>query len=195
MSLSLVVRRPTDEAVKLSLLCAFCLVAAQAHAFDPAKDRFIDKGACPFECCTYGSWRTVRETKLLAAPDAKAEQTGVIPAQVTVNAITGEVHSVPSRFIVSKQNGKYEPGDVVWVLNYYGEGYFRVWFEGESYNEDLDFSPYGGGAGKRCEKPKYCWGELEEELQLTWWIRVRGPEGLEGWTNAPGNSSGQDACR
>jgi hypothetical protein len=48
----------------------------------------------------------------------------------------------------------------------------------------LGFSPWGGGAGKTCDKPKYCFGQLSKELEFTWWIFVLSETGLEGWVVA-----------
>jgi hypothetical protein len=111
-----------------------------------------------------------------------------------VEAITGEVHATPVRFVVKKPHAEYKPGDVLWVYTYLGEGHFRVWRNGAMQEEDLGFSPYGGSSGARCQNRQQCWGELEKELKSTWWVKVRSQEGWEGWSNQPEHFGTKDAC-
>lgn len=75
-----------------------------------------------------------------------------------------------------------------------GEGEFKVWFKGGMYHESLEFSPYGGSMGKRCEFGRGCWGELERELKMTWWVKIRAADGRVGWTDQAERFSGKDAC-
>jgi hypothetical protein len=155
---------------------------------------FVDKGACPFECCQYGRWKTEKTTRLYQRPDIRSKQVASVRAGSRVTALTGEVHTVPSRFLVKKAHERYKPGEVIWVYTYQGEGFFKVWYKGRMYTEELVFSPYGGSTGTRCEEEKTCWGELDKELNSIWWIKVRSADGRVGWTNAGGNFSGADAC-
>jgi hypothetical protein len=78
-------------------------------------------------------------------------------------------------------------GDVLWVFTYLGEGFFRVWFEERMYEEYLGFSAYGGAGGKRCEEKAICWRELERELKIIWWVKLKGASGLSGWSDKPLN--------
>jgi hypothetical protein len=155
---------------------------------------FIDKGACPFECCTYRKWRTEKTTLAYVRPDKRSKRVGKFMAGTDVVAITGEVRTIPSRFIVRKEHEKYKPGDILWVYTYFGEGIFKVWFKGKMYEEDLVFSPYGGSMGKRCEVDKLCWGEMDKELQMTWWVKIKSAKGWIGWTDQAENFSGADQC-
>lgn len=88
--------------------------------FRHAKER--DGCACPFECCTYRAWNTKADTVAYAKPDANAKVVGLLKAGGTVEAITGEVHATPVRFVVKKAHAEYKPGDVLWVYTYLGEG-------------------------------------------------------------------------
>lgn len=153
----------------------------------------VEKGACPFECCVYRAWVTTAETTVYARPDRSSRVVGVLRAGATVNATTGEVHSRAARFIVTRPHGPYGPGDVLWVYTYLGEGRFRVWWNGAMREEDLEFSPYGGSTGRRCEDPR-CWGRLEGELRFVWWVKVRSPDGWEGWSDRPDHFGNKDAC-
>ena len=156
---------------------------------------FIDKGACPFECCAYRKWKTEENTTAYARPDRSAAIIGTFKAGATVQGLTGEVHVQPARFTVKKLHAGYRPGDVLWVYTYLGEGFFKVWYQGKMFEEELGFSPYGGSPGKRCEQlPRFCWGELEKELSFTWWVKVRSGDGWVGWSDRPDNFSNKDEC-
>src|SRR3954466_4676007 len=76
---------------------------------------YVDKGACPFECCTYRRWKTDKTTVAYATPDKKAKAVGKFVAGTNVVAITGEVRTVPGKYLITKAHGKYRPGDVLWV--------------------------------------------------------------------------------
>ena len=176
----------------LTALAAFLPLSALAQKRPPLY--YIDKGACPGECCTYRQWKTEITTRLFSHPDIHSRRVGVVHAGSTVSALTGEVHTIPSRFVAKTSHGRYRAADVLWVYTYIGEGVFKVWFSGRMREEQLEFSPFGGSSGNRCEKSATCWGELDQELRSTWWIRIRTPTGLRGWTNQGKNFSGADAC-
>ena len=156
---------------------------------------YIDKGACPFECCTYRRWRTEKTTVAYARPDKGSRRVGKFKAGSRVAAITGEVRTVPSRFTVKKVHGKYKPGDVLWVYTPIGEGFYKVWFKGKMYQEEMI---YMSGPFERsipsCEETPECWGALDRELQAEWWVKIRSAEGWVGWTNEAENFSNKDAC-
>jgi hypothetical protein len=166
-------------------------VAARVASPPPT---YIDKGACPFECCVYRAWTTKADTVAYAKPAKNAKVVGLLRAGATVEAITGEVHSRPVRFVVKKPHAEYKPGDVLWVYTYVGEGRFKVWRNGTMQEEDLGFSPYGGSPGARCENKAQCWGELANVLRFSWWVKVRSKEGWEGWSNQPEQFGNKDAC-
>ena len=95
----------------------------------------------------------------------------------TVQAITGEVHSIPLRIVAKHDHpeGGVKPGDVIYILHYAGEGAWKVWHDGQLvYVENFsDTGPY----------PK-----------ATWWVQVKTKKGAVGWTTSHGNFLNQDAC-
>jgi hypothetical protein len=146
---------------------------------------YVDKGACPGEGCEYCALHVAKsDVAVYKEPSAKSERLGVIPAGDTFISKTGEVHTVPTRFEVHREHGGIKPGDEVFVLTYLGEGHFRVYHNGELTGADLGFSPWGGSGGKTCDNPRYCWGQLEKELEFTWWMWVISESSLEGWVIA-----------
>ena len=179
---------------KLLFAIAVASLPGIATSADSPPAQYIDQGACPFECCTYRAWHTKTDTVAYAMPDTKANVVGHLKAGTVVEAITGEVHASPVRFVVKKPHAGYQRGDILWVYTYLGEGHFKVWRRGALQEADLGFGPYGGSGGVRCEDQQRCWGELDKELTFTWWVKVRSKEGWEGWSNQPEHFGNKDAC-
>jgi hypothetical protein len=156
---------------------------------------YVDKGACPFECCTYRKWKTERTTIAYARPNLKSKRVGKFRAGTTVAGLTGEVRVVPGRLVVTKAHDRYQPGDVLWVYTPLGEGFYKVWFKGKMYQEEM---PYMSGPYEqsypRCEDTPECWGKLEKEMKTEWWVKIRSAQGWIGWTNLAENFSNIDAC-
>ena len=178
-----------------SILCVLILLfSGVSHAQPVHPNIYVDKGACPFECCAYGHWKAEKKTILYARPDKKSERVGKCLAGSSVIAETGEVHTVAGRFLLKKAWKKYKPGDILWVYTYTGEGNFKVWDDGRFVEMLLDFSPYGGSSGCRCEVEKDCWGELDKKLKMTWWVKIKNADGFIGWTDEPDHFSGADLC-
>jgi hypothetical protein len=151
-----------------------------AFAGDPASerppDRFVDAGACPFECCTYREW-TVRDSiRLLDRPNG-TRVIGSARKGETVRGLTGEVISTP---VAAKANREIpqtqiKPGDTFYVLHYEGEGHWKIWFHGKTMSVDQSF----------FDVPK---------LKAEWWVKIRKPDGVVGWALSSGQFDHQDAC-
>lgn len=173
---------------------AMAAVLAGRNA-DTHPDVYVDEGACPFECCTYGIWRVDKPTELYSEPNHESRAIRHLAAGSLIDADGGKVITQARRFAVKRDHAEYRRGDVLWVYTYLGEGFFRVWHAGQMEEEQLEFSPEGGTAGDRCQdSERLCWGELDRPLRTTWWIRIRDHDGRDGWTDAPENFSGNDAC-
>ncbi len=174
-------------------ICLVMLLASSAAASGPPTEH-VARGACPFECCVYRTWTVEKDTVLRASPDVHARVMGRLKAGSRVDAITGEVHARPVRFVVTAAHERYTPGDELCVYFYLGEGRFTVWRHGAMYEEDLGFSPHGGSPGARWENPAQCWGRLDRDLRATWWVKVRSSDGGEGWSNQAEHFGHKDAC-
>ena len=148
---------------------------------------YIDRGACEGEACGFGPWKTDKETVLYARPDARSRKVGVVRPGPCVEALTGEVHVVPGKFLVTRPHGPYRPGDVLGVYTYLGEEVYKVRHRGRWREESLTYSPLGTPDLKACEAESNCWGVFTVRPRSVSWARVRDDFGLVGWTNKPSN--------
>ena len=136
---------------------------------------FIDKGACPFECCTYREWTANQEISLLDQPNGKKVVTQLHKGE-KVQGVTGEVHSIPLRTTAKHDDPQtgLKAGDVIYVLHPVGEGFWKVWHGGKLL--DTDDVPDKG-------LPRY-----------TWWVQIKTASGVVGWAISRHNFDNQDAC-
>jgi hypothetical protein len=155
-------------------------------------DVHVEKGACPFECCTYGRWQATEGVTLRSAPSADAPLAGELLPGDSVTAETGEVRTSPGAFVIKTPYRGFEVGDTIWVLDYRGEGHFNAWYRGETIDADLGFSPYGGTAGARCTGCSH--GELMSEHTSEWWVHVTSDSGASGWTSETRSFDGTGSC-
>jgi len=159
------------------LLCVLVasVFAAQTTGEQKPPNVYVDKGACPFECCTYREWVARTDVTLLDSPNGKSV-VGRIKKGERVLALTGEVHSVPLRLIAQHdyRDAGVKAGDTIYILHYEGEGYCKVWHDGNVVDvEDFD------EAGKQ---------------KITWWVKCKTHSGAIGWTVERGNFGNKDAC-
>jgi hypothetical protein len=164
-------------------LVLFVWSAAQA---DDHPVYYVDKGACPFECCTYREWKAEKATTLYAERRTNSRVAGIVEIGALIKAQTGEVHTMPGKLIVRRGVTNFKKGEVLWVYTYLGEGYFKIWHRGEFIEDQIDFN-------YRNPSPD-DWGMFETMPTSVWWIKVRTPSGVEGWTNEPENFTNMDAC-
>jgi len=69
--------------------------------------------------------------------------------------------------------GEIHTGEVVWVLTYEGEGFFKVWHKGAVKSLEMGFSPYGP--------------DILLPYEMEWWVLFEFPDGTKGWANALGH--------
>ena len=158
------------------------------------------EGACPFECCTYGTWTTSEPTAVYAQPDdTTAAPAFTVPAGTALDASTGHVLLTRLGRTVARDSVTlylgYEdtrtaaPGDTLLLLDYVGEGAYQAWFDGQIYQVDGSAAFAGPGSAEPALGPI-----TEPESQ--WWARVRAPDGRAGWLWMDQTPSvrGADAC-
>lgn len=180
----------------LAALAAAFVVAptAPARAQRRPPKIFNDKGACPFECCQYRRWKAEKTTAAYARPDRRSRRVGRFVAGRNVQALTGEVRTVPARYVVRNARKGYRPGDVLWVYTYLGEGFFKVWFRGRMREEDLEIGTPSDTYYPACKENPKCFGEMHGGWRAIWWVKIKSPAGWVGWTDKPENFSGAGGC-
>jgi hypothetical protein len=170
------------------------LLISQAAPNNAAELRlpYYDWNACPFECCTYRTWKAktavkiLRERRLdspvayeLRAGDSVQAFTGVV---VTTKA--GEVRAL-SDGVVGDSNIPVRTGDVIRILRPQGEGFWKIWFKGHVDSEELlNLHDLPSERGLR----------VVSSPEITWWVKVRTRDGRVGWTTATEDFDGRDAC-
>ena len=180
----------------LSLVFALILFVLPALAQKTHPSTFLDRGACPFECCTYRRWTVTKDTVAYDKPEKGARRVGLFKKGSRVRGLTGEVRTTqPGEYVVVKPYEKYKPGDILWVYTPQGEGFYKVWFAGRMLSQELNYmSGSYEQSGIKCDERADCWGKLETELRDDWWVKVRSPAGWIGWTDQTENFHGMDSC-
>lgn len=137
---------------------------------------YIDKGACPFECCTYRQWIAREKISLLDKPKGKTVVARLQKGE-KVQAITGEVHSIPLRVVAEHDHPEagVKPGDIIYILHYEGECNWKAWRNGQIVHV----------ANCSDEGPV---------PRVTWWVQLKTKAGVVGWAVSHRNFDNQDAC-
>jgi len=165
-------------------------VLAGIPASQRPPDHYVAHNACPFECCHFGAWEVTKDTPLVASPGSR-RVTGHAQAGTRVIAKTGEVHLTPEPVVVVG-DGPLPKNSIAFILDYLGEGYAHVYFEG-------NVAELFQGVAAYCFRPsESCWGETllpaRQVPKPVWWIRIQLPNGVTGWTDKAQNFSGMDGC-
>lgn len=157
---------------------------------------YVAKDVCPFECCLYREWTVEQDAVLYDEPGERREVARVAEGE-KVEGVTGDVHLRPTPVLV-----RYPPlyvegaevGDIVFLLDYMGEGYGRIWHEGRVLETEI-FS-----VAEQCLFPsESCWGEYvdphdAERQEAVWWVKIRTAAGVVGWTDKPEHFGNKDGC-
>jgi hypothetical protein len=152
---------------------------------------FEDEGACPFECCTYREWTINTETVFYNDRNTSSEVVFKSFKNEIVTGLPGVVITlVPGESAVKKaitlgQDDRVDakPKDVLYLLHYEGEGFFKFWFRGKVYSDEFPFAN---------EKNEHL--ETLSEPQTVWWVKVRNGSGQTGWSKETNHFDHMDAC-
>jgi hypothetical protein len=148
---------------------------------------YSDRGACPFECCTYRDWTANKSTTLYRQMrDGSARAFTVAKGEV-VRGLTGVVittrpgvaTATADTMIGPRENIRVRKGDTLYLLTYQGEGFFKVWYKGRVITDvQVDDQKI-----KATRQPK-----------SVWWVKVRNRRGQIGWSRLPDNFDNKDQC-
>jgi len=94
--------------ITLHLICLSAFGKAPSNPY-------IDKQACPFECCKYKKWKVINDT-ILYDKLGGAKSIGFLKKNSYIDAITVEVHVEPNEVEIVFNKGKYLKGDRIYLL-------------------------------------------------------------------------------
>jgi hypothetical protein len=158
-----------------------------------------DHGACPFECCTYRTWSVEADTEIHTDRQDDSPVAFRVRRGEQVLGITGVVVTtrlgraiVREPILVEPHKPDLMPGSLVYVLSYVGEGVWKIWIKGQSYEMEIS-SREEICMGRRGETIA-CALQIIEEPQTVWWAKVRNSAGQEGWTRQLDHFGNIDAC-
>jgi hypothetical protein len=187
-----------------TLACLCVLVAANAYPARaqrmPPRD-YEDRGACPFECCTYREWSVKADTVFYKTRSTKSPAAYRASKGERVRGLTGVVITLePGKAVVRKATTIGEgrrkvslaTGDVLYVLNYEGEAVYKVWFRGRIYEEQIMSAPVVMHA--RPEDRALEPVQMLSAPRAVWWVKVRNKRGQVGWSRQPEHFGDIDAC-
>lgn len=145
---------------------------------------YYDRGACPFECCTYREWSVVKPTAIRKAmndtsPIVARLKTGEKVKGMTGVVITTEPGIVEALKRTTVGNMRVKPGERVYVLTNQGEGFAKVWFKGRV----VQGEPYDESIFK-----------LIRPAKSVWWVKIKDRRGKIGWSRLPENFDNVDQC-
>ena len=161
---------------------------------------YLDRGACPFECCTYRRWTVEKDTVVYTQRSTTSAVAFRVKKGEHVTGVTGVVMTVkPGKVIVKKaktigeeSKARVKPGDILYSLHYAGEGIYKVWFRGKLYDEEMPTSPYLITKVPIEQREEYL--HVVNEPDWTWWVQVKNSRGQIGWTKQHDHFGNVDAC-
>ena len=193
-------------------LCALIIVqsALDAQQVCPATsqrptDPYIARRACPFECCTYREWTVEHSVTLYDKPGGKTTVASIDASKTKhVRGLTGEVILHPVRMVLRYQistettnagrpvsNAKtvvVPAGQEVWILDNLGEGYVNIWW----HDQILSFGILDTDNTEDLAEGSHLLEEAGRGAE--WWVQVKTPSGMIGWTKDNDAFGNMDSC-
>lgn len=161
---------------------------------------YFDYGACPFECCTYRRWTVEADTILYKKRSTTSGVAFRVKKGDHVIELTGVVETLkPGRIIVKKElaiglkrKAQVKPGAILYLLNYMGEGVYKIWFQGKLYQDEMPTAPGLITNVPLDEREKYM--HVISEPGNIWWVKVKNRRGQVGWSKEDEHFGDMDSC-
>ena len=186
-----------------ALLTTTLAAAGVADAADTPpslpKVPYEDHGACPFECCTYRTWTVKADTTVRTDRRDNAPVAFRVRAGEQVNGLTGVVvtrklgrATIREPIVIDSEKLELRAGELVYVVNYIGEGVWKIWTRGRFHHAEIAGKEQTCGGQERA--PGRCAAQIVAEPETVWWAKVRNRVGREGWTRQLDHFDNVDAC-
>jgi hypothetical protein len=153
----------------------------------------LRRGACPFECCAYGEWALRDSASIFTEARAAAAVAFTMPDSTRFRADSGFVRVTELQLLALTDTvdqrpyaTRFLPGDTVVVLDYVGEGHWRVWHNGRVYEVE-------GFWGAEVQP---LVAEMLGSYDREWWAHITAADGRKGWLliKPPMQLIGADQC-
>lgn len=140
--------------------------------------------------CPYRNWRTSKKTPILGQRVNNARVIGTLVPGEWVHVEAVEMRLVPRRGILRADAGGLRAGEVIYELEYEGEGFTTIWHRGE-----LSILDYDAPVDWEDSLPP---PDVAATLGL--WAKVKRKNGQIGWVHDPsfecmGPLAGDEGCR
>ncbi|MEO7538435.1 MAG: hypothetical protein ABIV21_00265 [Pyrinomonadaceae bacterium] len=167
----------------LGITIACCSLAFGQRIAKPPQP-FIDRGACPFECCTYRDWDVTAPTAVRKDMNDRSPIAFRLRKGERVVGVTGVVVTTSpgiATVLRSEKLGKVDlkRGDTVYLLTYLGEGFNKIWHKGRI----VEAETYDESKLRVNRQPK-----------AVWWVKVKNRRGQIGWSRQPDHFGNKDQC-
>lgn len=166
--------------------------AAPTAGGPPTVDGVYTLNGCEGEGgCPNRNWRTIEPTALLAERNAAARVVATLMPGEWVSVEAVQTRLVPTRGVVRKGNQDFPVGEVVYQLEYEGEGYVVYWIRGTQRSADEEV--------QIDAEPQNIPDTVKATLGL--WAKVKRENGGQvGWVHEPrfecmGSLAGDANCR
>lgn len=135
--------------------------------------------------CLFANWRTVTATPVLAASDPKAAVIGTLAPGEWIHVEQFETRLIPARGVVKTSTETFRAGEIIYALQYEGEGYVTIWRRGAYATLDPE-DPVDIAWDERVAPPRDVAGTLGT------WVRLRRENGQTGWVRLDLDRDGSD---
>lgn len=182
-------------ALAMSLLVFGC--APASNEAPPLQDGvYVARGVCFGEGGCYRNWRAFKPVQIHQRPDPASPVVATVAPGEWVEAIDGQYRFAPQRGVVHTATAKppLAVGDVVYMLEPLGEGYYVLWHRGKT--PEPDWAEGGDDEPITWEaRPEPPPGAV-----IGWWVQLKRANGQSGWVNNPefecmGQLAGDSNCR
>jgi len=168
----------------LNLFLLTSALVANVCAQDGPPMPYIDKGACPFECCTYRQWTVEKPTAILSAMKPNAPVAFRVRKGERVRGMTGVVITERAGIAEALKNTTQSSvpigrGDRIFLLTNLGEGFVQAWFKKRLFQAE----PYDTSTFK-----------VLRDAKSVWWVKIKNSKGKIGWSREPEHFGHIDQC-
>ncbi len=145
---------------------------------------YFDRGACPFEGCTYHQWIVRDSITLYDTWKPERREIATLSKGDKATGITGVVITYRPGTIRMERDlpeQSLKQGETILTYAYRGEGFAAAWFHGRFYDEfDISFAKWPDGTG--CGGA-HCAATYVDLGDKRWWAEVKLNSGAVGWVD------------